>query len=122
MPAGGKSGRIGSRGCPNCGSHNTEGLRGERVVYWCRTCRHRWFPCEPRCRGYKTRLDAKDGPMVVGCAGCGVPDRIARGWPEAYRALARELDFVKQSQIAAEESKEAVSGTRGNRTPGRAGE
>jgi hypothetical protein len=100
MPSGGESGkRIGSRGCPGCGSHNTEGTRGKNVVYWCRTCRHRWLPCSSRCRGYVAKLDAKDGPLVLGCVGCGVPDRVARMWPEAYRALARELDFVKQSQL-----------------------
>jgi hypothetical protein len=36
---------------------------------------------------------------VIGCVGCGVPNRVARTWPEAYRALARELDFLKQAAL-----------------------
>jgi hypothetical protein len=69
------------------------------VVYWCVTCRHRWFPCTSRCRGYKLEKAGKEGPTILGCTGCGVPDRIARTWPEAYRAMARELDFLKQSVL-----------------------
>ncbi len=95
-----KRGRIGSRGCPNCGGHNTEGLRGDgRSVYWCRTCRHRWFPCRPHCRGYALALDAPTGPEVRGCDECGVPTVVARGWPEAYRSLANELGRLKKRAL-----------------------
>lgn len=101
-----KRGRIGSRGCPNCGGHNTEGLRGAGVVYWCRACRHRWFPCEARCRGYRVWMDAPTGPTVIGCTRCGVPDRVARFWPEAYRALSRELDTLKAAELGRDEEAE----------------
>jgi hypothetical protein len=33
-----------------------------------------------------------------------VSDLIARGWPEAYRAMARELDAVKQRALATDVS------------------
>ncbi len=90
--------RIGSRGCPNCGSHNTEGVKAQGV-YWCVVCRHRWSPCSNHCRGYT--LEMKPNPAIRGCPGCGVPDRVAAYWPEAYRAMARELDVVKAASLGA---------------------
>lgn len=92
--------RIGSRGCPACGSHNTEGVKSAGV-YWCITCRHRWEPHAPHCRGYV--LEMKPVPQIKGCSACGVPDKIARWWPEAYRAMARELDGIKQAALSTEE-------------------
>jgi hypothetical protein len=71
-------------------------------VYWCRTCRHRWFPCKPHCRGYVLVMVTAIGPEIRGCPECGVPSSIARAWPEAYRAMARELDAVKQRALAVE--------------------
>lgn len=88
--------RRGSRGCPNCGSHNTEGAKAQGI-YWCVTCRHRWEPCTPFCRGYK--LIMSPAPHIQGCQLCGVPDRVAAYWPEAYRAMAMELDGLKKSQL-----------------------
>jgi hypothetical protein len=70
------------------------------VIYWCRTCRHRWMPCSARCRGYALKMSTPTGPAIVGCEGCKVPDRIARMWPEAYRAMARDLDFIKQAALS----------------------
>ena len=91
--------RVGGRGCPSCGSHNTEGL-GRGAVQWCHTCDHRWQPCSPGCKGYEFELDLPDGPQIIGCVKCGVPDRIARQWPEAYRAIAKLLDGRKLEAIA----------------------
>lgn len=76
--------RIGGRGCPGCGSHNTENLT-TAGVQWCVTCHHRWIPCTTGCRGYRLDLHAPDGPQIIGCRECGVPDKIARQWPEAWR-------------------------------------
>ena len=81
--------RKGGRGCPSCGSHDTEGL--ERGIHWCMTCNHRWMPCTPGCRGYRLDMHAPEGPIVIGCAECGVPNKTARFWPEAHRALANRL-------------------------------
>lgn len=81
--------KIGGRGCPSCGSHDTEcGAHGG--VQWCVSCRHRWVPCRPRCKGYSVEIGDK-GPNILGCRDCGVPDKIARWWPEAYRAAAALL-------------------------------
>lgn len=98
--------RVGGRGCPACGSHNTERLARSAAgigAQWCRDCRNRWQPCEPHCRGYRFDLSNKHtGPAIIGCPNCGVPDPIARTWPEAYRAAARELDGAKHSQVTEE--------------------
>lgn len=51
-------------------------------------------------------MDAPTGPTVVGCARCGVPDKVARYWPEAYRALARELDTLKADELGRDEGGE----------------
>lgn len=83
---------MGGRGCPECGSHDTEGLGRAGTAVWCNGCGYKWFPCTPGCRGYQLVLDADGGPTVEGCKECGVPSRIARHWPEAYRALANRLD------------------------------
>jgi hypothetical protein len=85
-----------SRGCPRCGSHNTDALRvrsGKLGAMWCRTCENRWLPCEtPYCKGFAIEMHGPDGyPLINGCRGCGVPDHIARRWPEAYRAVYRML-------------------------------
>lgn len=40
-------------------------------------------------------MNPKTGPVVVGCEGCKVPDRIARQWPEAHRALANRLSSIQ---------------------------
>jgi hypothetical protein len=86
--------RFGGRGCPNCGSHETEGL-ARRGAWWCESCDHRWVPCTTTCRGWLLDLRAPDGPTVIGCAACGVPTRVARSWPETWRELARQLDGRK---------------------------
>lgn len=96
--------KMGGRGCPNCGGHNTEGVGrtsdGKPGVKWCITCRHRWHPCEASCRGYRLNMKGKEGPMIIGCPKCGVPDRFARSWPEAYRAMANELQKLKALSLA----------------------
>lgn len=103
MSASHPSKRIGGRGCPECGSHDTERLvrssTGEGAQ-WCRACRHRWVPCSSGCRGYRfDTTNAHTGPAIIGCPDCGVPDPIARTWPEAYRAAARTLDAGKQAAL-----------------------
>jgi hypothetical protein len=82
--------RIGGRGCPQCGSHNTQGFtRGG--AQWCFSCNNKWVPCQRTCRGWRLDMHHPDGPSVIGCVDCGVPHRIARTWPEAHNALARQL-------------------------------
>lgn len=90
--------RIGGRGCPQCGSHDTEGL-GRGGVQWCHSCDHRWFPCSPGCRGYRLEVDPNADPRIIGCPGCGVPDGIARLWPESWRAMAYRLDGKKLDSL-----------------------
>jgi hypothetical protein len=85
--------RIGGRGCPACGSHDTEGL-ARTGAQWCMSCNHRWLPCSAHCRGYELHF-SKTGPEIRGCKSCGVPDKIATWWPEAYRALSLKLATVK---------------------------
>lgn len=87
-------GRIGGRGCPNCGSHDTEGL-SRRGAWWCLSCDHKWAPHSSSCRGWALDLRHPGGPTVIGCPECGVPDRVARTWPEAHRDLAKALDGRK---------------------------
>jgi hypothetical protein len=45
----------------------------------------------------------KEGPMIRGCKKCddgkGVPDSIARTWPEAYRAMGNELGKLKKATL-----------------------
>jgi len=53
------------------------------------------MPCSPGCRGYRLDVHAKGGPQIVGCSGCGVPDEIARLWPEAWRAMANRITSKK---------------------------
>lgn len=36
-----------------------------------------------------------EGPMIIGCADCGVPDKVARMWPEAYRTMMYRLSGKK---------------------------
>lgn len=95
--------RIGGRGCPRCGSHDTAGMRlrdGTLGAQWCYTCEQRWLPCKlAYCRGYKLDLDAKTGPVIYGCHECGVPDAVARRWPEPYRAMAKALDGKKFDRL-----------------------
>lgn len=98
-----ESKRIGGRGCPRCGSHDTAGMRlrnGTLGAQWCYTCEQRWLPCTiAYCRGYKLAVDDTKGPMIYGCAECGVPDYIARRWPETYRAMAKLLDGKKFERL-----------------------
>jgi len=91
-------GRIGGRGCPGCGSHDTDGFPKTGVAF-CHTCSHRWQVCRPGCRGYALNVEAKGGPAIEGCGDCGVPDRIARLWPEAWRAMAKRLDAAKLEAV-----------------------
>lgn len=93
-----KGTRIGGRGCPTCGSHDTEGI-GKGGVQWCHACNHRWQPCAPGCRGYRLDIRATDGPAIIGCSECGVPDTTARRWPEAWRAMAHRLTADKMEQL-----------------------
>jgi hypothetical protein len=86
--------RIGGRGCPGCGSHNTQGLT-RAGAQWCNTCNHKWVPCTTTCRGWVLDLRHPDGPTVFGCERCGVPTRVARTWPEVWRDLAYKLDGRK---------------------------
>ena len=82
--------KIGSKGCPSCGSHDTDHLR-VAGAQWCNTCGHRWVPCDTAfCRGYEIDITG-EFPEIRGCKGCGVPTRIARWWPEAHRAVYRAL-------------------------------
>lgn len=85
--------RIGGRGCPSCGSHDTEGL-ARTGAQWCMGCNHRWVPCSAHCRGYEISFP-RSGPTIKGCQKCGVPDKIAMWWPEVYRALALKLAALK---------------------------
>lgn len=78
-----------ARGCPKCGSHDTAGITA-KAAQWCNTCNHKWLPCAPYCRGYEVSTEGIY-PAVYGCKGCGVPDHIARWWPEAYRTLNKLL-------------------------------
>lgn len=90
--------RIGGKGCPSCGSHNTESINYGREMQ-CDTCGNRWEPCDtPYCRGYEIDIGG-DAPTIRGCRGCGVPDRVARWWPEAYRAIHRELIKKKGAEM-----------------------
>lgn len=90
--------RIGGRGCPTCGSHDTEGF-GRGGAQWCHSCDHRWTPCTPGCRGYRLDLRVRSGPEITGCPECGVPDKVARRWPEAWRAMANRLGVEKMEAI-----------------------
>lgn len=104
-----KGTKMGGRGCPRCGGHNTEGVGratdGKPGVKWCLTCKHRWFPCTTTCRGYKLEMKGPDkAPAIMGCELCGVPDRVARYWPEAYRAMAMELQKLKDLSLASSPS------------------
>lgn len=99
MPKGRVAKRIGGRGCPSCGSHDTEGL-GKTGAQWCISCSHRWIPCSYHCRGYRLDVDSNpEHPCIKGCPDCGVPDRIAWKWPEAWRAMALQLDSNKLKPI-----------------------
>ncbi len=96
--------RIGGRGCPSCGSHNTSGL-GKGQAQWCDTCNFRWVPCSPGCRGYDCLIPSVNEdfePQILGCEGCGVPNEIARKWPEAWRAVAKRLDGQKLVSVLGE--------------------
>jgi hypothetical protein len=84
--------KIGGRGCPTCGSHDTISV-GRSGLQMCITCDYRWFPCSPGCRGYD--LDVGTAPRILGCTRCGVSDAIAVRWPEAWRAMAYRLDGKK---------------------------
>jgi len=83
--------RLGGRGCPECGSHDTESMGRAGSATWCNSCGHRWIPCKPGCRGYDFDMNLRLGPTVIGCKECQVPDRVARQWPEDHRALANRL-------------------------------
>lgn len=85
--------RIGGRGCPSCGSHDTEGL-ARTGDQWCMSCNHRWSPCSAHCRGYEIGFP-KSGPLITGCRQCGVPDEIAVWWPEAHRAVSLKLAEIR---------------------------
>lgn len=97
-----KQGRMGGRGCPRCGSHNTWGL-GRSGVQVCDACDYRWAPCSDNyCRGY--RIEMKPIPSITGCPDCdadhgGVPDHVVQFWPEAWRAIARHLDEHKMDPV-----------------------
>lgn len=56
------------------------------------------MPCSPGCRGYNLVTDT-DPPEILGCPRCGVPDRIARKWPEAWRLMALRLDGKKLERL-----------------------
>lgn len=75
-----------ARGCPRCGSHDTSGISTRGGAQWCNFCDLKWLPCAAHCRGYVVDVTGPY-PEVRGCKECGVPDRIARWWPEAYKAL-----------------------------------
>ena len=94
----GSRGRIGGRGCPSCGGHDTEGLVN-RGAQWCNSCSHRWAPCKPHCRGYEADI-AGDVPKIRGCKDCGVPDKLAIWWPEAWRAVYALLSVKKMDDLA----------------------
>lgn len=94
--------RIGGRGCPNCGSHLTNSL-GAGGAQWCDACDYRWVAHSPSCRGYVVDVGTpQTEPQILGCPLCGVPDRFARRWPEAYRAMARALDASKRTDVLGE--------------------
>ena len=93
--------RIGGRGCPSCGSHDTEGL-SRTGAQWCQTCNHRWTPCSAHCRGYRLNFDG-DIPTIDGCKDCGVPNKIARWWPESYRAMSLKLAELRSKMDAVTE-------------------
>lgn len=107
--------RIGGSGCPKCGGHNTErgphAGKGLGYIRWCNTCAHRWQPCEPGCRGYKLFVPGAAGfsskrgdvPAIRGCPDCGVPDKVAAYWPEAYRAMAVAMDKHKALSLPTSE-------------------
>lgn len=65
---------------------------------WCISCSHRWIPHATNCRGYFVELSG-DVPLIRGCKECGVPDKIARWWPEAYRAIANALNDKKMEPV-----------------------
>jgi hypothetical protein len=68
----------------------------------CDACGYRWIPCgDQYCRGYRVSIDP---PTIGGCKECdeehgGVQDHVANWWPEAHRALARELDVLKMERV-----------------------
>ncbi len=90
--------RVGGRGCPTCGSHDTEGP-GRGALSWCNTCTHSWVPCTPGCRGYFVVVEDHTTPEILGCPRCGVPNDIARRWPEAWRQVAARLDSKKLEAV-----------------------
>jgi hypothetical protein len=89
--------RIGGRGYPLCGSHDTERFHNAGAQ-WCNCCNHKWVPCQPHCRGYSVDLDYGP-PFIRGCDDCGVPDRIAQRWPEGYRSVSFALAGKKLDPI-----------------------
>lgn len=38
-------------------------------------------------------------PEIRGCVECGVPDVVARRWPETWRAMAYKLDIKKKEEL-----------------------
>src|SRR5262245_21365619 len=91
--------RLGGRGCPRCGRHDTEGVP-KHGVQWCLACTWRWTPCSTYCRGYRVEVGKwPEEPKIMGCVECGVPNRIARWWPEAWRAMAVSLAKFKMDPL-----------------------
>ena len=94
--------RIGGKGCPSCGSHDTDFLRASGTQ-WCSACDHKWTPCgTPYCKGFEVDVSG-EFPTIRGCRSCGVPDRIARWWPEAYRAVYKALGGKKLEELGLED-------------------
>lgn len=93
--AAGSRDRIGGRGCPSCGSHDTATLRssaeGLSGAAWCNSCNHKWIPCAPHCRGYRIDVKNLEPPYIEACSDCGVPKKFALRWPEAYRQVSKDL-------------------------------
>jgi hypothetical protein len=48
-------------------------------------------------------VDDVEVPSIRGCRDCGVPDRIARWWPETYRAMQKALNATKIKMRPVEE-------------------
>jgi hypothetical protein len=90
--------RIGGRGCPRCGSHDSKSTK--HTASRCNACGHEWTPCVPGCRGYRLDVPEAPGkPRILGCSACGVPDHIAGRWPEAWRAMAHRLTPGKIDEV-----------------------